>query len=85
MINLEGYVNIRILLSCLLIGFILKMWIEDQENRWIPTVVTVVGVIVSFCLHGISLESGLIGGVSGFASTGMHQLVKQLITSKDKK
>ncbi len=82
MVNLENYVNVRILVCCLLVGFILKMWIQDESNRWIPTIVTILGLCLSLLINGISLESGLIGAISGLASTGMHQLVKQLVIPK---
>ena len=66
--------------ACLMIGYILKKWIHDVDNRWIPTVCCAAGAILA-CLsqQGISLTLIVSGAVSGLASTGLHQAFRQLI------
>ncbi|MFV0379476.1 MAG: phage holin family protein [Anaerorhabdus sp.] len=81
LLNLEGYLNVLIIACCLLVGFILKMWIKDVDNKYIPTVVAILGVILAFITNGISIDAFVVGGFSGLASTGLHQLVKQLMKS----
>ena len=79
---LSLYVPI-IIVACLLVGFIVKKWIHDVDNKWIPTIVTILGVILGGILNGWTIEALVAGGVSGLASTGFHQLFKQLIEGRD--
>lgn len=74
----QMYVPI-ILVACLIIGFILKKWIKDIDNKWIPTIVTIIGAILGFVINGFGVEPIVAGAVTGLASTGLHQLFKQLI------
>lgn len=74
----EMYVPI-ILVACLVVGFILKKWIKDVDNKWIPTIVTILGAILGIVINGRGLEPLVAGAVTGLASTGLHQLFKQLI------
>ena len=67
---------------CLCVGFILKNVITtDKINKFIPLIVTVIGVVVNAWLNAwtITPEILLSGMFSGLASTGMHQLFKQFI------
>lgn len=65
---------------CLIAGYIIKHWIKDADNKIIPTVVAVLGVLLAFWLEGaITPEILLKGLASGLASTGLHQLFKQWI------
>ena len=67
---------------CLCVGFILKNVITtDKINKFIPLIVTVIGVVVNAWLNTwtVTPESLLSGMFSGLASTGMHQLFKQFI------
>lgn len=78
----EMYVPI-ILVACLVVGFILKKWIKDVDNKWIPTIVTILGAILGIVINGRGLEPLVAGAVTGLASTGLHQLFKQLIEGGD--
>lgn len=75
----EMYIPLVFVL-CLVIGYILKHWMKDVENKYIPTILTVVGAIAAcFSSGGITLELIVSGAISGLASTGMHQAFKQFI------
>lgn len=65
---------------CLVVGFLVKH-VTSADNRFIPIVVTVLGVALSIWISWpeITPEVILSGAVSGLASTGMHQLFKQWI------
>ena len=65
---------------CLVAGYVLKH-ITGADNRFIPLVVTVLGMALAVWMHwpAITPEVLLGGAVSGLASTGMHQLFKQWI------
>lgn len=78
----ENYLNVMITLACLLVGFVCKMWMKDEDNKYIPTIVFVVGVILGFVMFGLNVESFVVGGISGIASTGFHQLFKQFVENR---
>lgn len=66
---------------CLCIGYIVKKWIKDVDNKYIPTVCAVLGIFLAVWISGWEVTPKvLLGGlVSGLASTGMHQLFTQYI------
>ncbi|WP_418756041.1 phage holin family protein [Eubacterium ventriosum] len=68
---------------CLCLGYVIKKWIKDVDNKYIPTLVAVVGIILALWINAWQLTPEVIlsGLVSGLASTGMHQLFKQYIES----
>lgn len=74
----EMYIPI-IMVACLIVGYIVKKWIADVDDKWIPTIVTVLGAVLGVVLNGFGLEQIVAGAVTGLASTGLHQLFKQLI------
>ena len=64
---------------CLVVGWIIKHWIKAADNRVIPTVVTVLGVLLAVWMNmSITPEFLLQGAVSGLASTGLHQALTQM-------
>lgn len=65
---------------CLCVGYVLKHWIKDVDNRIIPTVLMVLGAVCA-CVNakGITLELIAAGAVTGLASTGLHQMFKQWV------
>lgn len=65
---------------CLVVGYLFKH-VTSADNRFIPIVVTVLGVVLSIWISWpeITPEVILSGAVSGLASTGMHQLFTQWI------
>lgn len=69
---------------CACVGYVVKKWIPDVDNKYIPTIVAVLGIVLSIWISGwtITPEIVLCGMVSGLASTGMHQLFKQFIENK---
>lgn len=75
---LDMYVPI-ILVACLVVGFVVKKWIKDVDDKWIPTIVTILGAVLGAIINGPAVETIVAGAVTGLASTGLHQLFKQLI------
>lgn len=69
---------------CLCVGYIVKRWIKDVDNKYIPTLCALLGVAVAFWIHwgNITPEVLLMGLASGLASTGLHQAFTQLITKE---
>lgn len=68
---------------CLCVGYIAKHWIKDLDNKVIPTLCAVVGVLLATWMQwpNVTPETLLAGLASGLASTGLHQAVKQLLGS----
>lgn len=69
---------------CLCVGYIVKHWVKDVDNKVIPTLCAAVGVLLAVWMQWptITPETLLAGLASGLASTGLHQAVKQLLGSK---
>lgn len=80
---LTQYLNVLIVGICLCVGFVIKKWIKDVDNKFIPTIVAVLGLILSVITNGLTLEYILSGMLSGLASTGLHQAFSQLIGKKE--
>ena len=77
------YLNVLIVGICLCVGFVIKKWIKDVDNKYIPTIVAFLGLILSVMTNGFSLEFILSGMLSGLASTGLHQAFSQFISKKE--
>lgn len=75
----ENYFVLSVVLACLIVGYIIKKWINDVDNKYIPTVVTVFGIVLNLAVSGVSVESAIFGAFMGLASTGLHQTFKQYI------
>lgn len=70
---------------CLAVGYIVKHWIEDVDNKIIPTLCAVLGVAVALWMNWGDITPGVIlsGLASGLASTGLHQAFKQIINKTE--
>ncbi len=68
-----------IVVACLIVGYIFKKWIKDVDNKWIPTIVAIMGLFLAGVMDGWSIQSLVAGALSGLASTGLHQLFTQII------
>lgn len=73
-----GYLVPVIVGICLIVGYLIKNF-TGADNRYIPVVVTALGVALAVWMHwpAVTPEVLLGGAASGLASTGMHQLFKQ--------
>ena len=69
-----------VIAACLIIGFILKKWVKDVDNKYIPTILAVWGAVLACVAEGaVSVELIIAGSFSGLASTGLHQAFKQIL------
>ena len=62
--------------ASLCIGFVMKKWMPT-DDKWIPTVLLVIGAISGLILFGVDYEGIVKGMVSGLAAVGLHQVFKQ--------
>ena len=67
-----------IIIACLCIGYIIKK-INFIPDKFIPLIMGCLGILFAFISNGLSFEMFVGGLFSGLASTGMHQLFKQII------
>ena len=69
-----------VIAACLIIGFILKKWVEDVDNRYIPTILALFGAVLACMVQDtVSVEVLVAGSFSGLASTGLHQAFRQIL------
>lgn len=70
---------------CLCVGYIVKKWVKDVDNKFIPTICAVLGVVLAVWISGWTFTPDVVlsGLFSGLASTGMHQLFTQYINKED--
>lgn len=83
---LNDYMIPVILGICLCMGYLLKNMVGTEKiNKYIPTIVAIVGVVLSIWISNwnITPEVILSGLISGLGSTGMHQAFKQFIENKE--
>ena len=71
---------------CLVVGYVIKHYIKDADNKIIPTIVTALGVALAVWMNWPTITPEIIlgGAVSGLASTGLHQMFKQWIDNGGK-
>lgn len=81
--NLTEYFVLVVLVACLVVGYIIKTSFNFVPNKYIPTILAVIGAVLNAIVSGISVESIVYGAVMGLASTGMHQVFKQFIENKN--
>lgn len=62
--------------GCLCIGFVMKKWLPT-DDKWIPTVLLILGALSGLILFGADYEGIVKGMVSGLAAVGLHQCFKQ--------
>lgn len=80
---LNDYFVVVVVVACLVAGYIIKKWIKDVENKYIPTILAVVGAALNAVVSGVSVESIVYGALMGLASTGMHQAFTRFIENKN--
>lgn len=85
----EYYIPV-VLAACLIVGYCIKhiTWLEKVSNEYIPTILAVLGAalaVLSAYLgkSPITLETVVYGAFTGLASTGMHQMFRQLINKNE--
>lgn len=75
-------VNPIILGICLLLGFVLKEAFQRFPNRYIPLAALTCGTLIAVLLNwqsGINAQVILGGMISGLASTGLYEMLRNLL------
>lgn len=85
---LMGYINLITLGICLCVGFALKYakifdWLG---NQYIPLSMLVLGTIINVLVNIPSINAAVIlgGMISGLASTGLYEMMRNLLDKDGK-
>ena len=77
---LNDYVVLVILGICLCIGYVLKNSFPKLDNKYIPLIMAILGVVLNIWIaKKITPDILLAGMISGLSSTGLHQAFKNII------
>ena len=77
--DLTQYFVLVVMVACLVIGYILKTSFDKVPNKYIPTILAVVGAVLNAAVSGVSIESIFYGSLMGLASTCMHQAFTRFV------
>ena len=75
-------INPIILGICLLVGYALKTAFDKFPNRYIPLAALSCGTLLAVLIHmqsGINAQVVLSGMISGLASTGLYEMLRNLL------
>ncbi len=83
---LMQYVNLVTLGICLCLGYVLKS-ITRFNNQYIPAVMLVIGTIINVLANIPNINAAVVlgGMISGLASTGLYEAMRNLIEKDGKK
>ena len=70
--------------ACLATGYVVKKWIKDVDNKYIPTIVFVEGAVLNCVVNSnVTVETIVGGAICGLASTGLHQAFKKIVENEE--
>lgn len=82
---LTQYFSIIVAGICLCVGYVIKNSLDFIPNKYIPLIMLILGLACNILMNlgvGINAEVIFTGMFSGLASTGLHQVFKQLINKE---
>ena len=70
---------------CLCVGYVINTSIHKVNNSFIPMILSILGLLINIWINHAVNPSIVLGGLfSGLASTGLHQMFKNLIKVEEK-
>lgn len=81
--ELTQYFVLVVVVACLVVGYIIKTSFDKVPNKYIPTILAVVGAVLNVAVSGASVEAVVYGALMGLASTGMHQAFTRFVENTD--
>lgn len=82
---LNDYFVLVIVGICLCVGYVIKT-VTPCDNKYIPLIMAVLGTLLNIWItHTVTPEVLLAGMFSGLASTGLHQVFKEVISKGGEK
>lgn len=77
--QLTQYFVLVVMVACLVVGYIIKTSFDRVPNKYIPTILAVVGAVLNAIVSGVSVNSIVYGALMGLASTGLHQAFTRFV------
>lgn len=82
--QLTQYFVLVVMVACLVVGYIIKTSFDMIQNKYIPTILAVIGAVLNAVVSGLSVNSIVYGALMGLASTGLHQAFTRFIDGEEK-
>ena len=82
--QLTQYFVLVVMVACLVVGYIIKTSFDIIPNKYIPTILAVVGAVLNAIVSGVSVNSIVYGALMGLASTGLHQAFTRFVEGEEK-
>jgi O-antigen/teichoic acid export membrane protein len=84
---LLDYVNIVVLGICLCVGYVIKTSLDFINNKYIPLIMLTAGTVINIAINLQNVNAVVIlgGMISGLASTGLYEAMRNLIDKDGKK
>lgn len=79
--DLTQYFVLVVVVACLIVGYIIKTSLDFIPNKYIPTILSVLGAVLNCIVGGVSVDTIVYGALMGLASTGMHQAFTKFVES----
>ena len=71
--------EVVVVVACLIVGYTIKTALDFVPNKYIPTILALVGMTLNAIVNGMSVDAFVYGALMGLASTGMHQAFTRFI------
>ena len=81
--QLTQYFVLVVMVACLVVGYIIKTSFDRVPNKYIPTILAVVGAVLNAIVSGVSVDSIVYGALMGLASTGFHQAFTRFVEGEE--
>ena len=84
---LNDYINVVVLGICLCIGYVIKTSLDFIGNKYIPVIMLIIGTGINIIVNFPQINAAIIlgGMISGLASTGLYEAMRNLINRGEKK
>ena len=80
---LTDYLVLVIVGISLCVGYVIKSSVNQIDNKYIPLIMAVLGVVLNVWLTNTISPDVLLGGMfSGLSATGLHQMFANLINKE---
>lgn len=83
--QLSNYFITVVVVACLIVGYIIKTSFDNVPNKYIPTILAVLGAVLNAIVSGVSVFTIVYGALMGLASTGLYEAFKNFVEGKGDK
>ncbi|MDF2950773.1 MAG: holin [Anaerocolumna sp.] len=84
---LNDYVNLVVLGICLCLGYVIKTSLDIINNKYIPAIMLFLGTGINCIINAPNINAAVVlgGMISGLASTGLYEAMRNLLDKDGKK